>query len=162
MLTTNIPAPPPTSLVSLLPTSVSSSLSQTEGKGGDRESTIKPVGTVRLTPRLGKVSRLAVDKEFRQYGYGKVIMQSLERYVRESKGEVLDEFKPVTREEDGKTIVRLKLHSQVNWNALGNALGGAHGRCKSCRFTRGTAMCQKDQSSTRKGVSIRSQTYVCH
>ena len=118
LLSTTIPSPPPTSLVSLLPTSVSSTLSQTENKGGDRESTIKPVGTVRLTPRLGKVSRLAVDKEYRQYGFGKVIMEGLEKFVREAKGEVLEEFKPVTREENGKTIVKLKLHSQVGVDTL--------------------------------------------
>ena len=114
LLTATIPSPPPTSLKSLLPEGIASTLSQAGGQEQAASTTQKAVGTVRLTPRLGKVSRLAVDKDFRQYGYGRVIMEGLEKHVRESTGDALAAFKPVTREEDGKQVVRLKLHSQVS------------------------------------------------
>jgi predicted GNAT family N-acyltransferase len=40
-----------------------------------------PAGTIRYTTTLGKVSRLAVLKEYRQFGLGRELMLEVEKYM---------------------------------------------------------------------------------
>lgn len=97
-MTVEEPSPPPTALSSLIGT--------TTGK-----TTRKPVGTVRFTPSIGKVSRLVVLKEYRQYGFGRELMQEVARYAaRLKKDDVREAIVGVGEEER----IRLKLHSQAS------------------------------------------------
>ena len=91
------PSPPDTATSSLTP-----------AEGG---TTSTPVGTVRLTPSLGKVSRLAVLSDYRVYGFGKELMRAAMEYARTLQDDELT--KVVRTREDGVKVVPLKLHSQV-------------------------------------------------
>jgi GNAT superfamily N-acetyltransferase len=93
------PSPPDTATSSLTPV-----------EGG---TTSKPVGTVRLTPSLGKVSRLAVLSDYRVYGFGRELMRAAMDYARTLQDDELT--KVVRSREDGATVVPLKLHSQVGF-----------------------------------------------
>jgi len=142
LLTTPVPSPPENSLQSLLP-------GQSD-EARSRADTPKPIGTIRLTPSVGKVSRLAVDKAYRSYGFGRVLVEALDEHVRKLKGDELAEWGTVMEEGD-KKAVRLKLHSQVS--AQVGAIGLAHGRCKSFRSTKSWGTRRKATSLTRKEVS---------
>lgn len=110
LLTTPVPSPPENSLQSLLPGQSDEAKSRTK--------TPKPIGTIRLTPSVGKVSRLAVDKAYRSYGFGKFLVEALDEHVRKLKGDELAEWGTI-REEGDKKVVRLKLHSQVRARVRG-------------------------------------------
>jgi hypothetical protein len=130
LLATPEPSPPSSSTASVAPAIqnlVSSVIpdalksdeasSTSTGKGSTQNSdtsqhqqqsptTQKPIGTVRYVPRLGKLTRLVVSKEYRQFGFGRVLVLKLEeeavRLGKEGKGVM----------EDGK--VKVKIHSQVS------------------------------------------------
>ncbi|RSH83875.1 hypothetical protein EHS25_005490 [Saitozyma podzolica] len=97
LLVVESPSPPDTATSSLTPV-----------EGG---TTSKPVGTVRLTPSLGKVSRLAVLSDYRVYGFGRELMRAAMDYARTLQDDELT--KVVRSREDGATVVPLKLHSQL-------------------------------------------------
>jgi ribosomal protein S18 acetylase RimI-like enzyme len=100
LLSVITPGPPDTSLTSILSPAVN-----------DKGETVKPIGTIRWTPSIGKVSRVTVLEEYRQYGFGRVLMSELEKFVAEK--EDLNSIEDVCSEIDGKTYAQAKLHSQV-------------------------------------------------
>lgn len=65
------------------------------------------VGTIRLVPSKGKLTRLAVLKSHRSYGLGRDLVNALEDYVKSHPGEF------AVREEEGRRLVKIKIHSQV-------------------------------------------------
>ncbi|EIW65479.1 hypothetical protein TREMEDRAFT_72590 [Tremella mesenterica DSM 1558] len=83
LLTIPTPSPTSTDTSSLLP-----QLAQSE-----HSTTAVPVGTVRYTPSIGKISRLAVLKSFRGKGYSVGLMRAAEEYVRKHRGRVGDSKK---------------------------------------------------------------------
>ncbi|WVQ84096.1 hypothetical protein IAT38_006241 [Cryptococcus sp. DSM 104549] len=99
MLTTPVESPPPVSTSSIPPSN-----SALEG------TTAKPIGTIRFVPGKSKLTRLALDKEYRKFGFGKVLVQGMEDWVaenavKEKLGEVV--------EEEGKRWLKIKCHSQL-------------------------------------------------
>ena len=114
LLTTTSPSPPSSStssltpwfknltenVVALLPDAFSAPPAQ---KG---ETTQVPIGTIRYVPKTNKLSRLAILGDYRKYGFGRVLVEELERAAalagREGKAEV----------KDGKVLI--KCHSQVS------------------------------------------------
>ena len=89
---------------SLLPDAmVQSKADQSEPNGV--EVSQKPIGTIRYVPSTGKLSRLAILKEYRQYGFGRVLVDELEKAAieaaRSGRAQVTE----------GK--VAIKSHSQV-------------------------------------------------
>jgi ribosomal protein S18 acetylase RimI-like enzyme len=94
-------SPPPESTTSLNPSKSSSATSSSK----------KPVGTVRFTPSLGKISRLAILADYRKYGFGKELMDAVEQHARSHKPE--DLTKCLTEKEGGRRVVQLKCNSQM-------------------------------------------------
>lgn len=74
------------------------------------DTTNKPVGTVRLVPKKGKLTRLAVLKDYRKYGLGKTLVQALEAHVAAGGEDV----QHLIHEVDGKKVATVKIHSQVS------------------------------------------------
>lgn len=77
------------------------------------DPTPKPIGTIRFTPSTSKISRLAVQKEYRKYGFGKELMFAVEKHLGESKGDEGNLGKVKMEVVNGKEVVRLKIHSQI-------------------------------------------------
>lgn len=75
-------------------------------------STPKVIGTIRWTPSTAKVSRLVVREEYRKYGFGRILMEGLHRHVANNMND--DTLRPIIEARDGKKVVKLKLHSQVD------------------------------------------------
>lgn len=75
------------------------------------DSDNKPVGTVRFVPKKGKLTRLAVLKDYRKYGLGKELVRALEEHV--AAGE--EDVKHLIHEKDGKKVATVKIHSQVSF-----------------------------------------------
>jgi GNAT superfamily N-acetyltransferase len=78
---------------------------------GSRPTT-KPLGTIRLVPKTGKIGRLVVAKEYRKYGFGRVLVEAVDEYIKGLNGDRLRAFETLS-EVDGKQVVKLALHSQV-------------------------------------------------
>lgn len=78
----------------------------------------KAVGTVRLValPTKVKLTRLAIEKDYRKYGLGRVLVRALEEFV--ANNSTREDFAPHVKEVDGKKVITIKIHSQVS------ALGG--------------------------------------
>ncbi|WVQ97907.1 hypothetical protein IAU59_005024 [Kwoniella sp. CBS 9459] len=140
LLTTPIPSPPPesssllplpslsavvdsitgntgsASSSSTSPQPASPSASATPGAtaeaGSDTDTTDKPIGTIRFVPTKGKLTRLAVDKEYRKYGFGKVLVQGMEDYILR-KGNAGRLEKLVEQKDGGERVIRVKCHSQI-------------------------------------------------
>lgn len=72
--------------------------------------TRKPVGTIRFTPSIGKVSRLVVLKEYRSHGFGRELVQAVREHASRLRRE---DVKDALVQVDGEERLRLKLHSQV-------------------------------------------------
>jgi len=68
------------------------------------------VGTIRLVPARGKLTRLAVLKAYRSFGLGRVLVRALEEYVASHPRDM-----KYVREDNGKTLVKVKIHSQVSF-----------------------------------------------
>jgi len=120
LLTTTSPSPPSTStssltpwlkdltenVIALLPEALSASPEQKEDQDLNDGTTQVPIGTIRYVPKTNKLSRLAILSDWRKYGFGRVLVEELERAAalagRESKAEV----------RDGKVLI--KCHSQVS------------------------------------------------
>lgn len=96
-------SPPPESTSSLNPSASSSDSTGSTSK--------KPIGCIRFTPSIGKISRLAVLKEYRQYGFGKELMLAVQQHAVAHRLEDLGEC--VRDVGDGKKVVRLQCHSQL-------------------------------------------------
>lgn len=139
LLTTTSPSPPSTSTSSLTPwlsnlsenarallpdAFISTANDSSESESDKQKDTTQvPIGTIRYVPKTNKLSRLAILGNWRKYGFGKVLVQELERAAalagREGKAEV----------KDGKVLI--KCHSQVNhslslssrFSFLGNKVG---------------------------------------
>ncbi|KAK1926512.1 acyl-CoA N-acyltransferase [Papiliotrema laurentii] len=106
LLTTPIPSPPDTTVQSLLPDSLTPNRPHPS-------TTQKPIGTIRLVPDLGKVGRLVVDKEYRKYGFGKVLLCAVDDYIQGLNEEERAVMKGIIREEEGQKVAQLKLHAQM-------------------------------------------------
>ena len=102
LLTTPITSPPDVSTSSITPSidPTPSSISQ------------KPIGTIRWNPEVGKVARLVVGKDYRKYGFGRLLMEELHEYIADTPEDRRSELKTL-KEEFGKQVVGLWLHSQV-------------------------------------------------
>jgi GNAT superfamily N-acetyltransferase len=68
---------------------------------------------VRLVPARGKLTRLAVLASYRKYGLGRVLVRALEEHVAAHPKEM-----KYVRVEGGRTLVNVKIHSQVSWAAV--------------------------------------------
>ncbi|WVR04502.1 hypothetical protein IAU60_001506 [Kwoniella sp. DSM 27419] len=101
LLTTPIPSPPAES------SALVSSLTPTR----DGLTTDKPIGTIRFVPEKGKLTRLALDKEYRKYGFGAVLVRGLEDWVTSAGKEGKLDHLVVQR--DGRRVIRVKSHSQI-------------------------------------------------
>lgn len=66
----------------------------------------KPIGTIRYVPSTGKLSRLAILKEYRQFGFGRVLVDKLE--------EAAVKAGQAGRTEVKEGQVTIKSHSQVS------------------------------------------------
>jgi GNAT superfamily N-acetyltransferase len=102
ILSLNQPSPPDTSFSSILP--ISSVKAETS-------TASRPIGTIRWTPSIGKVARVTIMQEYRQYGFGRVLMEELERYIAEK--EDMEKLKDIYREDGDRKYARIKLNSQV-------------------------------------------------
>jgi hypothetical protein len=114
LLTTTSPSPPSTATSSLTPwfkdltenvlALLPDAFSNPPAEKG--ETTQVPIGTIRYVPKTNKLSRLAILGDWRKYGFGRVLVEELERAAalagREGKAEV----------KDGKVLI--KCHSQVS------------------------------------------------
>ncbi|WVW78663.1 hypothetical protein I302_100623 [Kwoniella bestiolae CBS 10118] len=105
LLTTPIPSPP--SEQTLIPNPPSKSHPSELEKG---QTTEKPIGTIRYVPSLSKLTRLAVDQEYRQYGFGKVLVDGMHKWIAANRGE-LNQSKIVEKGE--KRVIKVKCHSQI-------------------------------------------------
>lgn len=118
LLTTPISSPPAESTSFLTPwlanlsESVQSllpeAMSQTRSPAGAEHPQVsqKPIGTIRYVPSTGKLSRLAILKEYRQFGFGRVLVEKLEEQAVKAGRAGRTEVK------DG--LVTVKCHSQVS------------------------------------------------
>jgi hypothetical protein len=126
LLTTTSPSPPPTAtssltpwlsklsenILALLPDAISSTSTANDPSESQTktDTTQVPIGTIRYVPKTNKLSRLAILADWRKFGFGKVLVQELERAAalagREGKAEV----------KDGKVLIRC--HSQVSHSVL--------------------------------------------
>jgi hypothetical protein len=124
LLTTTSPSPPPTAtssltpwlsnlsenILALLPDALTSTANDPSESDKKSDTTQVPIGTIRYVPKTNKLSRLAILADWRKYGFGKVLVQELERAAalagREGKAEV----------KDGKVLI--KCHSQVSHSVL--------------------------------------------
>jgi hypothetical protein len=114
LLTTTSPSPPSTATSSLTPwfknltenviALLPDAFSTPPAEKG--ETTQVPIGTIRYVPKTNKLSRLAILGDWRKYGFGRILVEELERAAalagREGKAEV----------KDGKVLI--KCHSQVS------------------------------------------------
>ncbi|ODN98047.1 hypothetical protein I350_07689 [Cryptococcus amylolentus CBS 6273] len=99
LLTTPLPSPPPVATSSLTPNPATA--------GGTTEY---PIGTIRFVPGKNKLTRLAVQKEYRQYGFGKVLVEALETFVKEN---AVKQNLGAVYEEGGKKWIDINCHSQL-------------------------------------------------
>ena len=95
--------------------STSSIITPSSSQGG---TTKKPVGTVRYTGSKGKVSRLAILKDYRGKGYSNQLMGAVDDYVRKQKEGPNDES-------SGGKVIKLQLNAQVrsrssDWKEFGS------------------------------------------
>ncbi|WRT64936.1 uncharacterized protein IL334_001876 [Kwoniella shivajii] len=74
------------------------------------ETTEKPIGTIRYVPSLSKLTRLAVDKEYRSFGFGRVLVDGMHKWIKDNIDKL--EEKKIT-EKDGKRFIKVKCHSQI-------------------------------------------------
>lgn len=155
LLTTPVHSPPDTSLQSNLPESLQLS--------AGTSPTPKPIGTIRLYPKLGKVSRLVVDKEYRQYGFGRVLVEAVDEYVKGLSGDRLKAFGTV-EEVEGKKVVKLALHSQASLQdsdhpdrSIDSDDPSLTTRYKLWSFTKSSAMLNKGRFSMKRVVSLGCQ-----
>jgi len=120
LLTTTTPSPPSTSTssltpwlknltdtaIGLLPEAFSASASPEPKEDVNDETTQVPIGAIRYVPKTNKLSRLAILSDWRKFGFGRILVEELERAAalagREGKAEV----------KDGKVLI--KCHSQVS------------------------------------------------
>ncbi|ORX34540.1 acyl-CoA N-acyltransferase [Kockovaella imperatae] len=102
LLTTPVSSPPPESTASLTPSLEPSSASTSQ----------KPIGTIRWNPSVGKVARLVVAKEYRKYGFGRVLMDELHQHVKSTSVDKRSELK-TAKEVNGKEHVHLWLNAQM-------------------------------------------------
>jgi len=70
----------------------------------------KPIGTIRWTPSNGKVARLVVMKDYRQYGFGRLLIEALHDHVATTR---VEDERGRVEEKEGKKVIKAKLHSQV-------------------------------------------------
>ncbi|WWD22130.1 hypothetical protein CI109_106619 [Kwoniella shandongensis] len=109
LLTTPVSSPPDESTSSLTPTSNLPS------------TTEKPIGTIRFVPELGKLTRLAVLKEYRQYGFGRVLVEGMEKFIKDNaESEALN---GLVKEIDGQKVIKIKCHSQIPVVAFYSRMG---------------------------------------
>ncbi|KAK8846810.1 hypothetical protein IAR55_005898 [Kwoniella newhampshirensis] len=99
LLTTPVSSPPDVSTSSLPPTSHSST------------TTEKPIGTIRFVPELGKLTRLAVLKEYRQYGLGRLLVEEMEKWVKNNAE--TEALKDLIKDIGGLGAIKIKCHSQI-------------------------------------------------
>ncbi|WWC87083.1 uncharacterized protein L201_001969 [Kwoniella dendrophila CBS 6074] len=104
LLTTPIPSPP--SEQSINPSTTSSSSETGEGQ----QTTEKAIGTIRYVPTLSKLTRLAIHKEYRKYGFGRVLVDGMHEWIKQN---ALNEKLNVTDDKEGKQVVKVKCHSQI-------------------------------------------------
>ncbi|KAK6903934.1 hypothetical protein I203_107445 [Kwoniella mangroviensis CBS 8507] len=102
LLTTPIPSPP--SEQTLIP-------SLSSPTGGEGETTDKPIGTIRYVPSLSKLTRLAVDKEYRNYGFGKVLVDGMHKWIKDNEDKL--EKGKIVQKEGGEKTIKVKCHSQI-------------------------------------------------
>nr|XP_018265506.1 uncharacterized protein I303_01872 [Kwoniella dejecticola CBS 10117]OBR87664.1 hypothetical protein I303_01872 [Kwoniella dejecticola CBS 10117] len=100
LLTTPIPSPP--SEQTTTPPSIGEASSTTE----------KAIGTIRYVPSLSKLTRLAIDKEYRSFGFGRVLVDGMHEWVKQN---ALGQGLKVVEKEngEGKKVVKIKCHSQI-------------------------------------------------
>ncbi|ORY27782.1 acyl-CoA N-acyltransferase [Naematelia encephala] len=99
LLCVSQPSPPPESTSSISPFSNSTSHS----------STSKAIGTIRWTPSIGKVARLAILSPYRKYGLGRKLVEALHAHAANGG----QEMEKIIKYVDGKRVAQLKLHSQM-------------------------------------------------
>ena len=73
---------------------------------------MKPIGTIRWTASEGKVSRLVVAKEYRRYGFGRVLMDAVNEHIAGSG--VTEDLNGIVEEKEGIRVVKVKMHAQVS------------------------------------------------
>lgn len=114
----------------------------------DDDDAGKPVGTVRFVPKKGKLTRLAVLKEYRQYGLGRLLVEALEGHVTAGG----DDVRHLVHDGAEGPVVTVKIHSQVR-PRLGTGAGGreanAHARSPSRAFTPSSGTPRRGTSLTR-------------
>jgi len=92
--------------IALLPEAFAASASPEPKEDLNNETTQVPIGTIRYVPKTNKLSRLAILSDWRKFGFGRILVEELERAAalagREGKAEV----------KDGKVLI--KCHSQVS------------------------------------------------
>jgi GNAT superfamily N-acetyltransferase len=101
-------SPPPESTASLTASS------------SDTSSTPKVIGTIRWTSSKAKLSRLVVLAEYRQYGFGRLLMEALHERVVETG--YSEDMREVIEEKEGKRVVMIRLHSQVSFSRMSESL----------------------------------------
>ena len=118
LLTTPTPSPLPDP-VSLLSTSSGNGTDAASTPNGASSSsktepkvTQKPIGTIRWIPKLGKVSRLVVAKDYRKFGFGRILMEGLERIIAETPVNKRSELGTL-EEVEGRQVVKVALNSQA-------------------------------------------------
>ncbi|OXC69349.1 hypothetical protein AYX13_01909 [Cryptococcus neoformans] len=99
LLTTPISSPPDVSTSSLPPTNDTST------------TTEKPIGTIRFVPGKSKLTRLAILKDYRKFGFGKVLVKGMEHFVRQN---AVKEPLGKIIEEEGEKWINIKCHSQIH------------------------------------------------
>ncbi|KAL7422272.1 hypothetical protein Q5752_002918 [Cryptotrichosporon argae] len=109
LLTVSAAAPAPTSTALLSPSKIASLVSGSAATSSS--TTAVPVGTIRWVPALGKLTRLAVLKEYRHFGFGRVLVERMETWVAENAAR--DDMRAVVKEAEGRRIVKVKIHSQI-------------------------------------------------
>lgn len=98
LLTTPVSSPPDVSTSSLPPTN------------GTSDTTEKPIGTIRFVPGKSKLTRLAILKDYRKFGFGRVLVEGMENFVRQNA--VKQSLGKIIEEQGGRWI-NIKCHSQV-------------------------------------------------
>nr|XP_019008661.1 uncharacterized protein I206_06343 [Kwoniella pini CBS 10737]OCF47442.1 hypothetical protein I206_06343 [Kwoniella pini CBS 10737] len=105
LLSISIPSPPlEQSINSTSSSSSSSSITN------NKQTTEKPIGTIRYVPKTSKLSRLAIDKEFRKFGFGKILVEGMHNWI---KSNYLSNNLNIIKTNDGKKFIKIKCHSQI-------------------------------------------------
>ncbi|KAE8538608.1 hypothetical protein D1P53_004970 [Cryptococcus gattii VGV] len=99
LLTTPVSSPPDVSTSSLFPTN------------GTSDTTEKPIGTIRFVPGKSKLTRLAILKDYRKFGFGRVLVEGMENFVRQN---AVEQSLGKIIEEQGGRWINIKCHSQIH------------------------------------------------